>query len=655
MNEISAFVGHSFREEDEPFVKKILSFLDTIGNSVAGFSWDHARGAQATQVSQKVLEKIEGKNVFIGICSASECVSAIADIRTPRLRPRTRVISAEHVLRKSSDWITQEIGLAIGRRMKVILLLEEGVRSPGGLQGDLEYISFRRDAVERCFDPLLQMIAALRPPPARALGPALESVVSPAPAESAADRPSPPSASEAEGVAPEVRASYRVFEAAFEGTMENLNAAMASFEQVNPEPSKTTVAELRSRALIIMGERTGAAYLGEQRKLAAAFPKSYSIAIGVANALNQLGETASAASGYLHAESLTDSPQSKARALAGAARAQLRGGQGEAARQLAARVDLLVDLSNSSAAIIWQAAELWKELGETERFNALAELALELDPARSHERFTLAYAYGEADAEALSLVHYRAVVQTDDSNEGAWNNLGVAASAQKLPINAHRAFERARELKNPLAAGNLAHSLIDIGRLDDAAALCEQTIRQIGTDERISSAQARILSGPRGETTRIEELTNEVRPIREFNQSWARAYFSTAQAVAVLKFDVTLPEGQLSAHCQVTSGALSGTAMLVEAPKTQGLLGNILAAAQEPTVTRELDVKGFIHGAAGKIEFEQRGVTGARSILGSLFITSDRTFLFWLNTSGAVTLGQLPLHRRERIFVGTAA
>jgi hypothetical protein len=47
--------------------------------------------------------------------------------------------------------------------MKIILLVEEGTRSPGSLQGNLEYIEFNRSAPEKCFDRLLGMIAALSP------------------------------------------------------------------------------------------------------------------------------------------------------------------------------------------------------------------------------------------------------------------------------------------------------------------------------------------------------------------------------------------------------------------------------------------------------------------------------------------------------------
>ena len=64
---------------------------------------------------------------------------------------------------KTSDWIIQEIGLAIGRGCKVILLVESGVRHPGGLQGSLEYIEFDRSAPEKAFKKLLQMISHMVP------------------------------------------------------------------------------------------------------------------------------------------------------------------------------------------------------------------------------------------------------------------------------------------------------------------------------------------------------------------------------------------------------------------------------------------------------------------------------------------------------------
>ena len=64
---------------------------------------------------------------------------------------------------KTSDWIIQEIGLAICRDMDLILLIEDGVREPGGLQGNIEYITFDRRVPQESFGKLLEMIGSLRP------------------------------------------------------------------------------------------------------------------------------------------------------------------------------------------------------------------------------------------------------------------------------------------------------------------------------------------------------------------------------------------------------------------------------------------------------------------------------------------------------------
>ena len=47
--------------------------------------------------------------------------------------------------------------------MALILLVEDDVRTPGGLQGDLEYIQFSRQSPEKSFGKILEMIKALLP------------------------------------------------------------------------------------------------------------------------------------------------------------------------------------------------------------------------------------------------------------------------------------------------------------------------------------------------------------------------------------------------------------------------------------------------------------------------------------------------------------
>ena len=161
MPAIKAFVGHSFRDEDAAVVTVILQCLTRVSQIHTSFSWGHAQEPEPEMVHSKVLTMLADKNLFIGICTASEQV-----VSSKNLKPipiwRNRLFGQASAFElKASDWILQEIGLSVGRGLKVILLLEEGVRTPGVLQGNLEYIRFSRSAPERACDKLLGMLASL--------------------------------------------------------------------------------------------------------------------------------------------------------------------------------------------------------------------------------------------------------------------------------------------------------------------------------------------------------------------------------------------------------------------------------------------------------------------------------------------------------------
>jgi len=162
MEQIRAFVGHSFTKEDEQLVQKLLKFLTTVSHTLPNFSWEHAQGPEPRGIDEKVLDLFSGKSLFIGICTQKERV--VAATGSPWWIPRGKVVANNRDIEwKTSDWIIQEIGLATGRGMDVILLVENGVRKPGGLQGSLEYVPFSREAPEACFNTLLGMIATLVP------------------------------------------------------------------------------------------------------------------------------------------------------------------------------------------------------------------------------------------------------------------------------------------------------------------------------------------------------------------------------------------------------------------------------------------------------------------------------------------------------------
>ena len=157
MSELKAFVGHSFAVDDEDTIRPILEYLNQIQEMNLGFSWENAKPAEPRELAEKVLSLIEDKNLFIGICTKKEIVTDYGNLEKKLFSRGYVCAREENISWKTSDWIIQEIGLAIGRKMEVILLIEHGVQKPGGLQGDLEYIEFSRESPEKSFVKILEM------------------------------------------------------------------------------------------------------------------------------------------------------------------------------------------------------------------------------------------------------------------------------------------------------------------------------------------------------------------------------------------------------------------------------------------------------------------------------------------------------------------
>ncbi len=163
MSQLNAFVGYSFTSEDEEVVRAFLKFFDQLKGMNIGFSWEHAESGEPKVIADKVLGLIKDKNLFIGICTNKEAAIRPDQLRRGVLKKKVLNGDEAQFSLKTSDWIIQEIGLAIGRGMDLILLVEKGVRQPGELQGNLEYITFERNAPERSYGKILEMIKALLP------------------------------------------------------------------------------------------------------------------------------------------------------------------------------------------------------------------------------------------------------------------------------------------------------------------------------------------------------------------------------------------------------------------------------------------------------------------------------------------------------------
>jgi len=158
-----AFVGHSFDPKDEDVVNKIMNFL----SNRAGIRCEDAEKAESKDISDKIKEKIDRNEIFVGIFTIDreikqQPINISVQDNLPKSffqRLKSRVKSKPHqpVLPQiftTSNWVIQESGYAIGRSKEIILLVERGVDKFPELQGDREVIFFDRTSLDA---PLLKL------------------------------------------------------------------------------------------------------------------------------------------------------------------------------------------------------------------------------------------------------------------------------------------------------------------------------------------------------------------------------------------------------------------------------------------------------------------------------------------------------------------
>lgn len=121
IRETTAFVGHSFAEEDQHIVQQLIKFLTKLG-----IKCETGARAEARGISDKVNERIRAAELFVGIF--------------------TRRHEQANGSYSTSTWTIDEKATALAAGKKLLLFIEEGVSEFGGLQGDYEYVSFNRES-----------------------------------------------------------------------------------------------------------------------------------------------------------------------------------------------------------------------------------------------------------------------------------------------------------------------------------------------------------------------------------------------------------------------------------------------------------------------------------------------------------------------------
>jgi tetratricopeptide (TPR) repeat protein len=522
MADVKAFVGHSFTDDDKEVVAKFCEFFDSLAKLNPAFSWVHARAAEPKQLSEKVLTLIQDRTLFIGICTKKELVFASG--RVHRFFNKL-ILRGDEVQSKTSDWIIQEIGLAVGRDLQLVLLIEEGLRRPGGLQGDVEYIPFQRNAPEKSYTRIAEMITALG---LNTVSPQTAGTIA---ATTSSPDPVQPEAENKSSITPSADWTEDDYDfAQFRCIISENNAAATivkdAYLKIGGDVAiRESTWDARNESIRMLFGKGGD--LGRLRKLSEDNPSNAKIKASLARSIEVFGKHKEAAALYEEASLTSDDQFEKFNLLCDAAVAYEKAGSANTASAILRRLRADAGGGEKKTKRLLDALQ---ELAEYQKDRdaslAVLERKLDLSPTEFRTRFELAYLHAELGNEDMALYHYLQI-SADERGATAWNNLGVAYDSFKIKGRAVSAYRRSEAMGETLAMANLGTRLLRAGFIDEAKAICDKALAVEGFHKNIGQLSISLREISDTETKATDDVLDGAKPRVEFYRRFGESIGST--------------------------------------------------------------------------------------------------------------------------------
>jgi hypothetical protein len=588
MVEINAFVAHSYGENDRELIGIFTDYLQTLANSLPSFSWNHAKWAEPEPVSSKVLAKFEGRNVLIAICTPSEyaisfkAVSRIGALKFTILKPPGAVL-------KTSDWILQEIGLAIGRGMKVILLLEDNLRNPGGLFGDVECIRFSRKNPQASFTKLQQMLSA---PPKDGVATAVAEA-KPATSDKAKEAEAPETNWNPQADWTQSRYDRAAFRAIVANRDADALSTVDTAYRESPFANGIALAIWEARIEFLRMVAGQGSNFEKIKKAVRDHPKNSDLLHFLAAGYREFDQLEPAAHTYEEAAANSDKESDKLQYLASAAFYYAEAGQWKRSHEIAEALKL--NASNNLDAQYNLLAHL-RDLARAEK-NDILELAImeqmvDLRPSDSSMRFALAYKHSQFGNSDMALHHYLRI-PIFERDATTWNNLGVAYDSFDMPINAVSAYRASENENDTLAMCNLGFKLLGSGFLPEAQAEGDRSVAIKPHHENVPVLLKRLNEVSEEEKNKLTKTLENTKQKATFYRMLGECVLkSTPTKIAA---NWTSPEYALEAQMDGRSVRFFGTRQR-PANALAGLLSGGLAS--HVVYTERIEYSGQVRGRA---------------------------------------------------------
>lgn len=406
--------------------------------------------------------------------------------------------------------------------MDLILLLEDGLRRPGGLQGDLEYIQFERNAPEKAFGKLLEMIQALRPK--------AKSVFVPEQEKSAAvEEPlRKEQKTVAEWLEPKESWHKQDYEIAVchmiaTGDTDGGKRITDAFFATNDGQIESNRLAWEAQGEHLRLEVGKGGTLAKLKTLARSHPENSDVHWYLGRGYEKYSEHERAAESYSVAAERTNDTKVQLRSLGAAALAFLKAGKKDRSQQVIKTMKDIVPNTNDGEIIL---VDIMRKMADIEKdkqlFFGATERLLQLNPDDVDSRFSLAYEYSQANQNDLSLYYYLKIPY-DRRQSMAWNNLGVQFDFAGLPSKSVEAYRKSEDLGETLAMSNLAEKLLKAGFVSEARDICDRATKMADYHQKIGRTIAKIKSIPGEEQKQETSILDLSRPLSEFYRDFGRA------------------------------------------------------------------------------------------------------------------------------------
>lgn len=510
MKIISAFIGRSFIEDDGPIWVEIAKFLNSLKK--VGFIWEDAEEVQARSISDKVKEKIDQNDIFIGILTKREPV-----YNAPVFSLCKYHVVANPRSWTTSYWVIQESGYAMGMKKKVIFLIEDGLSIPNALNADFEYVPISKSNLSNTFTKLNQIIAneisaRSKYVEEQPVGSSAEII---APEQSAPSEEQPSLIEEKISLLREVLKSiatkdFSVAEELFDKLLEQKqfpNEAIAKaffYEQEYLAGKSSAFKELKA--------------------IADSNPEEVSVIEKMVDCLQFYDKQKDASDLVEKYLDLNNNYDSKIKLTIILSSINIKLKNFEKCRNILYPF-LENEKSNTNEqnfALYKALGDVYKEQGELDISCSLYENALNYEPTDLPLRFRLAFDYGEINKYALSVYHYKTYSKTSDDST-ALNNIGVEYQQLKLLGKSVNAYKKAIELNNTLSSANLASIFTESGLFDEAKQVLSQAIENENHHHNVDYSLNHLKTTIEREDQEELKLIKETNTYREFIFNFAKA------------------------------------------------------------------------------------------------------------------------------------